>query len=107
MTPGSGDPGTPVPDDPGTPVPDDIEDLDPGLAQQRTSLAWTRTALAFAALGGVVLKKDIVPGLVILCIVPAVWQLGRLPHHLPGRLKLVTATIVTVSLVALIVALSH
>ncbi len=107
MTPGSGDPGDRVPDAPGPPVPDDIEDLDPGLARQRTSLAWTRTALSFAAVGGVVLKKDVVPGLVILCLVPVIWQLGRLPHHLRGRLKLVTATIVTLSLVALIVALTY
>jgi hypothetical protein len=55
----------------------------------------------------VVLKKDVVPGLIILCLVPAVWQLGRLPHHLPGRLKLVTATIVSVALVALVVAVTH
>jgi uncharacterized membrane protein YidH (DUF202 family) len=99
------DPADRVPDDPGHPIPDDIEDLDPGLAWQRTSLAWTRTALSFAAVGGVVLKKDVVPGLVILGLVPVVWQLGRLPRHLRGRLQLVTATIVTVSLVALIVAL--
>ncbi len=99
MTTGSGDPTDRVPDD--------IEDLDPGLARQRTSLAWTRTALSFAAVGGVVLKKDVVPGLIILCLVPAVWQLGRLPHHLPGRLKLVTATIVSVALVALVVAVTH
>lgn len=87
--------------------PDDPEDRDPGMARQRTSLAWTRTALSFAAVGGVVLRKDLIPGMIILCAVPVVWQLGRLAHDLPGRLKLVTATIVTVSLVALAVALTQ
>jgi uncharacterized membrane protein YidH (DUF202 family) len=82
------------------------EDGDPGLARARTSLAWTRTALSFAALGGVVLKKDLVPGLIILAAAPVVWQLGRLAHHLPGRLKLVTVTIVVVALVALAVAVA-
>jgi uncharacterized membrane protein YidH (DUF202 family) len=82
------------------------QDADPGLARARTSLAWTRTALSFAALGVVVLRKDIVPGLIILAAVPVIWQLGRLPHHLPGRLKLVTVTIVAVALVALAVAVT-
>jgi uncharacterized membrane protein YidH (DUF202 family) len=80
--------------------PDD-EDGDPGLARARTSLAWTRTALSFAAVGGVVLKEDLIPGLLIMAAAPAVWQLGRLAHHLPGRLRLVTATIVAVAMVAL------
>jgi low affinity Fe/Cu permease len=53
-----------------------------------------------------VLKAHPIPGLVIMCAAPAVWQLGRLAHHLPGRLKLVTATIVAVSLLALVIALS-
>ncbi len=83
---------------------DDNEDGDPGLARARTSLAWTRTALSFGAVGGVVLRNDIVAGLVILTAVPVVWQLGRLPHDRPGRLKLVTVTIVAISLVALVVA---
>jgi hypothetical protein len=78
--------------------------IDPGQARARTSLAWTRTALSFAAVGAVVLKKDIIPGLIILATVPVIWQLGRLAHHRRGRLALVTATIVAVALVALLVA---
>jgi uncharacterized membrane protein YidH (DUF202 family) len=83
------------------------EDADPGLARVRTSLAWTRTALSFAAVGAVVLRKDVVAGLLILATAPVIWRLGRLAHHLPGRLRLVTVTIVAVALVALIVALTH
>ena len=83
---------------------DDIEDADPGLARARTSLAWTRTALSFAAVGAVTLRKDIIAGLLIIAVAPVIWRLGRLAHHRPGRLRLVTATIVAVSLVALAVA---
>jgi hypothetical protein len=36
-----------------------------------------------------------------------IWRLGRLAHHRPGRLRLVTATIVAVAIVALVVALTH
>ncbi|MGH3179552.1 MAG: DUF202 domain-containing protein [Streptosporangiaceae bacterium] len=83
------------------------EDADPGLARVRTSLAWTRTALSFAAVGAVALRKDIIAGVLIMATAPVIWRDGRLAHHLPGRLRLVTATIVAVSLVALIVALTH
>ena len=86
---------------------DDPEDSDPGAARARTSLAWTRTALSFAAVGGVVLKKDVIVGLIILAAVPVVWQLGRLAQDHPGRLKLVTVTIVAIALVALAVAVTH
>jgi uncharacterized membrane protein YidH (DUF202 family) len=86
---------------------DDHEDADPGLARARTSLAWTRTALSFAAVGVVVLKKDVIAGLIIIAAAPVIWQVGHLDHHRPGRLKLVTATIVAVSLVSLAVALAH
>jgi len=90
-----------------TSSPPDREDADPGLARIRTSLAWTRTALSFAAVGGVALKKDVIAGLLIIATAPVIWRLGRLAHHLPGRLRLVTAAIVAVSLVALAVALTH
>jgi uncharacterized membrane protein YidH (DUF202 family) len=83
----------------------DPEDPDPGQAKARTSLAWTRTALSFAAVGGVILKRDIPPGLIVLVLAAVIWLTGRLTHHLRGRLVLVTATIVAVSLVALALAL--
>ncbi len=82
------------------------DDQDPGLARERTSLAWTRTALSFAAVGGIVLRKDIVPGLVIMAAAPVIWELGRLARH-PGHLRLVTATIVAVAVVARAVAVTH
>ena len=87
--------------------PGDPSGPDPGLARERTSLAWTRTAISFAAVGGVVLKKDVVPGLILLAVSPVIWQLGRLAYRSPGKLKLVTATIVAVALIALAVALTH
>ena len=90
-----------------TTSPPDSEDADPGLARVRTSLAWTRTALSFAAVGAVVLRKDVIAGLLILATAPVIWWLGRLANHLPGRIRLVTATIVVVSLVALAVAVTH
>ena len=85
----------------------DRQERDPGLARERTALAWRRTALSFAAVGGVLLKKDVAAGLVVLATVPMVWQAGRLAYGRPGRFKLITATIVAVALVALAVALSH
>ena len=86
---------------------DDHEDGDPGAALARTSLAWTRTALSFAAVGVVVLRKDIVAGLIILAAAPVIWRLGQLTYHRPGQLKLVTATIVAIALVALAIAVTH
>ena len=86
---------------------DEHEDADPGLARQRTSLAWTRTALSFAAVGGVLLRKDIVAGLVVLATVPVIWVVGRLANHNPGHFRLVTVTIVAIAAVALVVAATH
>lgn len=85
----------------------DHEDADPGLARERTSLAWTRTAISFAAVGGVMLKEDVVPGLIILATAPVIWRLGRLAYHHPARLRLVTVAIVAVAAVALAVALTR
>ena len=96
---------TATPGPPGPPGPP--EGLDPALARERTTLAWTRTAISFAAVGGVVLKRDVIPGLILLALAPAVYLLGRLASRRPAKFKLVTATIVAVALVALLVALSY
>lgn len=79
------------------------DERDHGLARERTRLAWGRTALSFAAVGGIVAKSELLPGLVILAMAAAVWQLGRMTW--PNRPRLITTAIVAVTLIALIVAL--
>jgi uncharacterized membrane protein YidH (DUF202 family) len=89
---------------------DDIEDMDPGLARERTELAWTRTAISFAALGGALLKYRPAIGLPALIAGAVIWRLGRLPSR-PGtsrakhrRLLLITLTITAFSAAALIMS---
>lgn len=85
------------------------------MALARTALAWTRTAIAFAALGGAVLKVNVVSGLIILAIAPLVCELGRVsgrgsrgdspPVVGTTRVRLITVSIVAVALLSLIIAL--
>lgn len=87
--------------------------MDPGLARERTELAWTRTAIAFAAMGGAILRVTPALGLPVLATAALVWGIGRLsrresrtPAHDPGRrLLLITIAVAFVSLVALAVVL--
>ncbi len=85
----------------------DPEDADPGLARERTALAWTRTAISVAAVGGAILKSHPVPGAIVLAMSPVVWVLGRIPGRSapgtakPERLLAITVTIVVVCCVAL------
>jgi uncharacterized membrane protein YidH (DUF202 family) len=88
---------------------DDIEYADPGLARERTELAWTRTAIAFAALGAALLKFRPVVGLLVLVLSAVVWRLGRLSGtastaDIRARLLLITVTTVAVSVVALVLS---
>jgi len=92
-------------------IPEDMEQLDPGLARERTKLAWARTAIAFAAVGGAILKKEPVAGLIVLAMTPLIWGLGRFVGHTAGRPELqhrrllaVTVTVVAVSLLAMVIA---
>ena len=91
--------------------PDDIEDADPGLARERTRLAWARTAIAFAAVGAAVLRKELIAGLIVVAMAPMIWGLGRFASRASGRgvpprrLLLVTVAVTVVSLLAILVAL--
>jgi uncharacterized membrane protein YidH (DUF202 family) len=85
---------------------------DPGLARERTNLAWLRTAVAFAAIGAVILKQQVVAGLVVLAVSAVIWYLGRLAlvpgatvRARPRRLLVITIAVTGVSLVALAIAL--
>jgi uncharacterized membrane protein YidH (DUF202 family) len=51
---------------------------DPGLARERTSLAWTRTAIGFAAIGAALLHKYVVVGVAVLVLSGVVQACGRL-----------------------------
>jgi uncharacterized membrane protein YidH (DUF202 family) len=97
------------------PAGDEPEERDPGLARERTSLSWTRTAISFAALGGVVLKANVITGLIILAIAPVIWHLGRVSRGSQPRaglapvgatrLFLIAAAIVAVALLSLLIAI--
>jgi hypothetical protein len=92
----------------------ETDEGDAGLALERTSLSWTRTAVSFAALGGVMLKDNVITGLLILAVVPLIWRLGRPPRSgsppsgLPTvggtRIRMITVSVVGVSLLSLLVA---
>ncbi len=102
--------------DPAGPA-DDIEDRDPGLARERTDLAWTRTAISFAALGAAMLRSSTAAGAVVMAIGAAVWGLGQLSARdtdpaahrrwLDHRrtVRLITAATTLMSVLALILAL--
>jgi uncharacterized membrane protein YidH (DUF202 family) len=104
MTP----PALPPNDPANSPGPSDLDDLDerdPGLAVERTSLAWTRTAISFAALGAVVLKVSVFPGLIIVLMAPLVWWVGGLRKLGAHRHWLITVSVVVVAILSLLVAL--
>jgi uncharacterized membrane protein YidH (DUF202 family) len=86
----------------------DDPEADPGLARERTLLAWTRTALSFGAVGGVIVKSHVIAGLAVMAIAPVVWLLGRMTRidPPPARIRLITLTVVGVAIAALAVALS-
>lgn len=96
---------------------DDVDDRGPGLARERTDLAWTRTAISFAALGAAMLHTSAISGAFVMLTGAAVWGLGQLsaletqPATRRRRLdhrrtvQLITAATTLVSAVALTLAL--
>jgi uncharacterized membrane protein YidH (DUF202 family) len=89
----------------------DPEEADPGLARERTHMAWTRTAISFAAAGAAILKDRPVAGIIVLALGLVTWVLPRaFPQLGTGyaarrrRLLLITIAVTAVAIVALGVA---
>jgi uncharacterized membrane protein YidH (DUF202 family) len=67
--------------------------LDRGLQAERTRLAWSRTALSFAAVGALLLHNGIttgdrlrwVPGIIGLSCAAATYLLGVVRYHATNR----------------------
>ena len=95
-------------------APDDPEDRDPGLAEERTRLAWVRTAISFAAVGAALLKVDVPLGVTVLAMVPLIWLTGRrmawhAPHgeNRPRLLLLVALGVAAIAIVVLVIVLTR
>jgi uncharacterized membrane protein YidH (DUF202 family) len=90
-----------------------MEDIDPGLARERTELAWSRTGISFAALGAAILKETPAVGALVLAMSALIFLLARWarPSRLVGGhdrkhpVLLVTIAVTTISTIALALAL--
>jgi uncharacterized membrane protein YidH (DUF202 family) len=91
-------------------MPADPDEPSVGDPANRTRLAWTRTAIAFAAIGAAMLKSSPAAGATVLALSLPIWAVARRTRHdadavSGGRgLALVTVTVVLVALAALAVA---
>jgi uncharacterized membrane protein YidH (DUF202 family) len=80
---------------------------DPGLARERTSLAWTRTAIGFAAIGAALLHKYVAAGVAVLVLSGIVQACGRLGRPgapgqaRPGPLLIIALAVTGIALAAL------
>ncbi|HTZ91154.1 MAG TPA: DUF202 domain-containing protein [Streptosporangiaceae bacterium] len=81
---------------------------DPGIADpaDRTRLAWSRTAIAFTAIGAAMLKLNPVVGVVVIALTMPIWAAGHATSVISSarRLRLVTLTVVVVAAAALAAA---
>jgi uncharacterized membrane protein YidH (DUF202 family) len=97
---------------------EDMEDIDPGMARERTVLAWSRTGLSFLALGGFLVRVAPLAGLTVVALGGVVWLLGYFRYRSmwdaagparwltrPRALALIAVGTAFVALVALVVAI--
>jgi len=88
------------------------ESSDRGLARERTTLAWTRSSIAFAAMGVAILKQRPVIGAPLLILSAVIWTAGRarrrpqLAGLAPRRVLFVTISVTVIAVIALVIALA-
>ncbi|MEV4808132.1 DUF202 domain-containing protein [Nonomuraea sp. NPDC049421] len=83
---------------------------DPGLAPERTHLAWIRTTVSLLALGAAVTKAVPPVGLIILLLGVSCWLLSRHhrpplrsgAHHQHRRLRALATALTLASLITLV-----
>lgn len=105
--------------------PDDLVRFDPGLARDRTALAWTRSGLNLLAVGTLIARAAFVAHLDVIGVVTAAvaaalalltWRHGNVlyrerelegsqAHHQPGALGFLMAVTVISAVVALVVTI--
>jgi uncharacterized membrane protein YidH (DUF202 family) len=85
-------------------LPEDIEVADPGLARERTRLAWTRSSISFAAIGVALLKVRPVIGAPVLILSAVIWSIGRWPRT-TGRAGVASTRILFVSICVTAIAI--
>ena len=78
---------------------------DRGLSQERTSLAWTRSAISFATIGGAILKTRPLVGAPLLAFSAVIWLIGR-ARRTPGRAGLAPRRVLTVAISVTVVAIA-
>jgi uncharacterized membrane protein YidH (DUF202 family) len=103
----------------------DSEQFDPGLARDRTALAWTRSALSLLAIGTLIARaafnEDLdvlgaLTALVTAALALLTWRYGRVlyrereidsseAHHQPGALGFLMAAALLAAAVALVVTI--
>jgi uncharacterized membrane protein YidH (DUF202 family) len=99
--------------------------FDPGLARDRTALAWTRSALSMLAIGTLIARAAFNEHLDVLGALTALvtaalglltWRYGRVlyrdravagsePHHQPGALGFLMLAALAAAVVALVVTI--
>lgn len=81
---------------------EDIEDADPGLARERTKLAWTRSSVSFAAIGVLILKTRPLIGAPLLILSAVIWSIG-LMRRTPGRAGVAPKRVLFVAICVMVV----
>jgi hypothetical protein len=91
-------------------MPDDLDEPGIGDPANRTRLSWTRTAIAFAAIGAAMLKSSLIAGAVVIALSLPIWAVAQRVRHTADAASaasgfaLVTGTVVLVAIAALAVA---